>query len=186
MPLELWNTIFAGGTFFVIAATAIAAVIQLRHLRAGNQLNALLTLMRMWDSPEMQNHIQYTRTVLQEKLKDPAVVAEYAAGGISRASHPEMLVADFWEQIGTFAKWELVDERSWLDILSSQVVAAWRLLEVPITAMRSSAGLSAFENFEYLAARAMLWQQRYPDGAYPKGTPRMAAFDAADATRKQT
>jgi hypothetical protein len=186
MPLEVWNTIFAGATFVVIAATAIAAVVQLRHIRAGNQLNALLTIMEMWDTPEMQNHIQYTRTVLPEKLKDPAVLAEYAAGGISRASHPEMLVADFWEQIGTFAKWELVDERSWLDILASQVAAAWRLLEVPIMAMRSTAGRSAFENFEYLAARGILWQRKYPDGSYPKGTPRMAELDAADAARKQT
>jgi len=91
-----------------------------------------------------------------------------------------------WEQIGTFAKWELVDERSWLDILASQVVAAWRLLEVPIMAMRSTAGRSAFENFEYLAARGMLWQRRFPDGSYPKGTPRMAELDAADAAREQT
>jgi hypothetical protein len=186
MPLEVWNTIFAGATFVVIAATAIAAVIQLRHLRSGNQLNALLTLMQMWDTPEMQRHIQYTRTELPEKLKDPAVLAEYEAGGLSRADHPEMLVADFWEQIGTFAKWQLVDERSWLDILADQVVAAWRLLEVPITAMRARAGLSAFENFEYLAARATLWKRRYPDGAYPKGTPRMAELDAAAATRGQT
>ena len=37
---ETLNTIFAGGTFAVIAVTAIAAVVQLRHLRTSNQLAA--------------------------------------------------------------------------------------------------------------------------------------------------
>ncbi len=36
MSLELWSTISSIGTFVVIAATAIATVIQLRHLRASS------------------------------------------------------------------------------------------------------------------------------------------------------
>jgi len=37
MSPEVLSSIFAGGTFVVIGATAIAALIQLRHLRASNQ-----------------------------------------------------------------------------------------------------------------------------------------------------
>src|SRR5215472_3008813 len=99
MSLELWSTIFAGATFVVIAATAVAALVQLRHMRAGNQLNALLTLMEMWETPEMQGHIRYAHTTLQEKIKDPAFLTEFGSPGLSRADHPELLVADFWEQI---------------------------------------------------------------------------------------
>lgn len=40
MSLELLNTLATSGTFFVIAATAIAAVIQLRHTRGSNQMAA--------------------------------------------------------------------------------------------------------------------------------------------------
>jgi len=83
MSLELWSTVFSGATFIVIAATAIAALIQLRHMRTGNQLNALLTLMQMWDTPDMQTHIQYSRTALQQKFKDPKFLAQYA----KEASH---------------------------------------------------------------------------------------------------
>jgi hypothetical protein len=36
MSLEIMSTAAAIGTFLVIAATAIAAVVQLRHLRAQN------------------------------------------------------------------------------------------------------------------------------------------------------
>lgn len=174
MSIELWSTIFAGATFVVIAATAIAALVQLRHLRASNQLHALLTLMRMWDQPDMQAHIGYLRGALQQKLKEPAFLAEFArAGSLSRVDHPELLVADFWEQIGAFIKYNLMDERSWLDVAGAQVVNAWDLLEPAIKSTRGAHGLAIFENFEYIAVRARLWAQRHPDGYYPKGTPRM-------------
>src|SRR5579864_7899982 len=43
--LTVVNTIAEVGTFLVIAATAIAAVIQLRHMRANNQLEGLLSVL---------------------------------------------------------------------------------------------------------------------------------------------
>lgn len=183
MSLELWSTIFSGATFLVIAATAVAALIQLRHMRAGNQLNALLTQMEMWDQPEMQGHIRYTRTTLQEKIKDPKFLAQYEEPGLSRADHPELLVADFWEQIGTFMKYGLIDERSWLDIASAQIRRSWQDLEPVIVSARHRLGPSAFENFEYIAVRAELWTRHSPDGYYPKGMPRMAQLKPGDAAR---
>jgi hypothetical protein len=174
MSLELWSIIFSGATFIVIAATAIAAVIQLRHMRAGNQLNALLTLMQMWDSREMQRHNHYVRTELQEKIKDPAFLKTFELGYMPRADHPELLVADFWEQIGTFMKYGLIDERSWLDIASAQIIRAWHDLEPVMVTARRRTGPAAFENFEYLAVRATLWTTRSPEGYYPRNLPRMA------------
>ncbi len=44
MRLEVINAIAALATVAIIAATAIAALVQLRHLRAGNQIQALLTV----------------------------------------------------------------------------------------------------------------------------------------------
>ena len=41
MSLELANTLATLGTFVVIAATAIAAILQLRHARTSNQIAAL-------------------------------------------------------------------------------------------------------------------------------------------------
>ena len=45
MSLELLNTLASIGTFVVIGATAIAAVVQLRHMRANNQLEGLLDVL---------------------------------------------------------------------------------------------------------------------------------------------
>ena len=173
MTTETWSTIFAGATFVVIAATAIAALIQLRHLRASNQLNALLTLMKMWNSSDLQEHIAYLRGEFQHRLKDPAFLEQFARLSIARSEHPELLVADFWEQVGAFMKYGLVDEASWLDIAATQVTNAWDQFEPAVKAMRQCAGPASFENFEFAAVRARLWMNRHPQGSWPPRLPRM-------------
>ncbi|MDQ6781481.1 MAG: DUF4760 domain-containing protein, partial [Candidatus Eremiobacteraeota bacterium] len=149
-----------------------------RHLRAGNQLTTLLTLMRMWDQPEMQEHVGYMRGPFQEKLKEPAYMRGFTTRALPRSEHPELLVADYWEQIGAFVKYGLFDERSWLDVACNQIEAAWEALEPAIMAMRVAGGSAVFENFEYIAVRAQLWIRAHPDGYYPKRTPRMAQLKA--------
>ena len=183
MSPEVWSTIFAGATFVVIAATAIAALIQLRHLRASNQLNTLLTLMRMWQAPDLQEHMGYVRSELPRKFKDPDFMAAYAADSISRSEHRELLVADYWEQVGSFMKFGLMDEESWIDVAGAQVYAMWQLLEPIIKAMREVRGPTAFDNFEYAAVRARLWFEKHPDGTYPRGTPRMEQLTVASETK---
>jgi hypothetical protein len=44
MSLELINTLGTVTTVAIVAAAAIAALVQLRHLRAGNQINAMLSI----------------------------------------------------------------------------------------------------------------------------------------------
>lgn len=186
---EIVSTVFAGGTFVVIGATAIAALIQLRHLRASNQLNALLTLMELWNQAPLQEHLAYVRGELQQQLKEPSFLAELAAhlakGPISRTQHVEFAVADFWEQIGAFMKYGLIDERSWLDVAAPQMFGSWDLLEPVVMTVRERYGESSFENFEYAAARSRLWLNRHPDGIYPAGTPRMAQLRAAQARTQE-
>jgi hypothetical protein len=180
MSPEVWSTIFAGATFIVIAATAIAALIQLRHLRASNQLNTLLTLMRMWQAADLQEHMGYVRGDLQQKIIDPNFMVAFRERALSRNEHRELLVADYWEQIGAFMKYNLMDEQSWIDVARAQVYFAWQSLEPIIKAMRDRYGPSAYENFEFAAVRAKLWLDKHPDGYYPAGTPRMEQLTAAE------
>jgi len=44
MSLELINAVAGLATVTIVAVTAVAALIQLRHLRAGNQISALLSV----------------------------------------------------------------------------------------------------------------------------------------------
>ena len=175
MPLEWFNTFFLGATFIVIAVTAIAALVQLRHLRTSNQISTMVALLQMWEGPELQRHYHYMLNELPNKLLDPSFLATFKVGDFfSRSDHPELLVADFWEQIGTYMKHGYLDERSWLDIAGSQIPRAWDTLEPAITAMRERSGPASYENFEYAAVRARQWTRSYPAGNYPPNLPRMA------------
>ena len=107
-------------------------------------------------------------------------MAAYAVGSISRSEHKELLVADFFEQVGSFMKVGLMDEESWLDVAGAQVFVMWQLLEPVIKKIRETRGITAFDNFEYAAVRAKLWFEKHPDGTYPSGTPRMEQLTAAE------
>jgi hypothetical protein len=50
----------------------------------------------------------------------------------------------------------------------------WRALEPIITIQRKRSGIASWENFEYIAVRAQQWIASHPNGAYPRGLPRMA------------
>ena len=72
MSLELANTLATIGTFVVIAATAIAAVLQLRHARSSNQIAALNELRETTETPEYMEAAHFVQGGLGAKLRDPA------------------------------------------------------------------------------------------------------------------
>ena len=71
MSQETLSTAAAVGTFIVIAATAIAAVVQLRHLRAQNQLTGLLTVLARVEAPEFNSWVDGARKLLESRMPDP-------------------------------------------------------------------------------------------------------------------
>ncbi len=117
MGLELVNALAAVGTFVVIAATAIAAVIQLRHLRASNQLVSLMTITHDFDRPEFRKLQTYIRNDLPAKMREPGYRAEILdPRGVDREKHPEAIACAFFEELGLFMKRRLVDEAVFLDM----------------------------------------------------------------------
>ena len=180
MPLDAWNTILAGFTFAVVSTAAVAAIIQLRHLRASNQLSALLTVLETWQDRELQELMKYVRTDLQEKLKDPAFLDGVRDTARPRPDDRDRRVCDWFEQVGSYVKNGLLDERLFLDLVSSTSVRYWNWLWPVISTLRERSGPATYENFEYLAVRSRLWTKRYPNGVYPRNTPRFADLDAAD------
>lgn len=178
MSAEMLNVMVSLATLVVVAAAATAALIQLRHLRTSNQLAALLGIMSQWNLPAVQSALRELKQI-PGKMADPEYVAMVmTSGSLDRASYPEFLALDLWEQIGTYSKHGLIDENILLDITSAQVGNAWRLAEPVIAVLRERSGPSAFENLEYLAVRAKLWEKHHPSGAYPAGLPRFADLEA--------
>ena len=178
MSLELWNTVASIGTFFVILATAIAAVLELRHMQAKNQLQAVLTLQREFRDPELQESLRYVQFYLPQKIRDPQYRAELARiGFIDSRVHMEMTACNFFNQMGTLVKNHIVDADAFLDQTSRIIDQYWKLLAPVIAILRRTRGDEQYQNFEYLAALSKEWRKEHPAGVYPKDVPRMPLED---------
>ena len=71
MSAEWVTAIATLGTFIVIAASAVAALMQLRHMRGSNQIVALTECRETMESETFQNAREFVLMVLPELLKDP-------------------------------------------------------------------------------------------------------------------
>jgi len=176
-----WEEISAISTFIttiVIAASAIAAVIQLRHMRAGNAITGFLGFMDRWASPRAREHQNYVfGGELERRLADPAYRASLVALQ-DRIAHPELEYMDFWESLGGFLKLGYFPEDLIMESGGPVAVNAWEKLKPVVALIRSVRGPTAYDNFEFLVSRAILWDARHPEGIYPRGTPRLPIDDA--------
>jgi hypothetical protein len=182
MSLELWNTLATFGTFLVISVTAIAALVQLRHARGGNQIEALHELRERVDSPELRLAQHWVFTELHEKMNDPAFRYQIQHRG-ARTNENQPLIAmvfalaNFWENTGTLVKAGLLDRELVMELWAGHIADEWERLS-PVTAlMRRSAGAAPMENFEYLTVLSQDWVAAHPDGTYPRGARRIPLDD---------
>ena len=173
-----WEEISAISTFItmiVIAASAIAAVIQLRHMRAGNAISGFLGFMDEWSSPHAREVANYVFSdAMQDKLADPAYHDELLTTPIvDRLRHPEFEYLDFWESIGMFLKLGYFAEDAVMESGGSVAIRAWDTLMPAIAIARQQRGPQLYDNFEYLASRAKMWEDKHPYGPFPNNTPHL-------------
>jgi hypothetical protein len=180
MSLEVWTTVAAVGTLVVITITAIAAFIQLHHLRASNQLSAMLKLLELEQSPALEDRFHFVRTQLAAKMQDPKFQASLDERPVDRTLHPERHVIAWFEHIGAWMKNGLIDEQTYLEYASPIIVQYWTLLAPTVKRIRRTREPWLLEDFEYLAARARLWLTTHPQGNYPKSTSRLEPFGSSE------
>ena len=176
--LEFWSTAASVGTFIVIAATAIAAVFQLRHMRSANQVAAIQTFAANYEGPELRDAFHFVRAELAERLQDPAFRRELRSGITDRMKHPELTICNFLDQWGFYYRNGVIDRESFLRINAALIVKFWERLE-PVVALFADPqkGNVSFQEFEYLTVQARCWVERHPDGDYPKGALRIPLVD---------
>ncbi|MEA2786352.1 MAG: hypothetical protein QOF71_2456 [Candidatus Eremiobacteraeota bacterium] len=180
IDFALWNAVVSTVTLLVVAGAAFAALRQIRQLRAQTTLAGLLKVLDDWRDPEFQRTMSYVRHELPKKVQDPAFL-EDLDDHLDQVKHPEIMICAWYEQIGSYIKYGLLDERIMMDVASGSTNAMWQALEPVVERMRRTRGPALWENFEYMAARGVLWQRAHPDGCYPRDTPRMTALGGADA-----
>jgi len=185
MSLELINTLGTVTTVVIVAAAAIAALVQLRHLRAGNQINAMLTIGDKFQGQEFQNALELVNTRLAAALEDPAfrnyviamrrlslsvpdVDAKYV--GVRRAA---ILVGNVYEELGILVKNGIVDNALFLDRYRGVVIGAWHRLETFAAFTREvSDDPGIWENFELITVLSEDWLRKNPS-TYPRAIRRL-------------
>jgi hypothetical protein len=169
MAPEWLSALAETGTFVIIMASVIAALIQLRHIRAGNQLQALLSLEHDFRAPELQSALGYIQERLPQRLQDPIYRRELETiGFVDPAAHPEMIACNWLNEMGTLVKHRLVSEAAFMDLFARLIVHCWRQLSPAIVIMRRTRGEAQYHDFEFLAMRAADWLKRNPAGMFPQ------------------
>jgi hypothetical protein len=175
MSLELVSAIASVGTFIVIAATAIAAIVQLHHIRGSNQIVALNEFREEFESPEVRA-ARVASFEIGDRINDPAARQQLTGPRIPDWFQKMGVIGRMMETLGGYVKHGIVSEAIVCDLWSPPILAFWEVMAPAIVVMRRTRGESLFENFEMLACLSKRWMARNPS-SYPKNLPRIAPPD---------
>lgn len=179
MSAEWLTAIATAGTFVVIAASAIAALLQLRHTRGSNQIVALTECRETLESQEFQDAREFVSTRLPQLMRDPEMQRKLGQAFFPAELRPAGNVANFFESMGAFVRFNIIDRRIACDLWCTVVVSSWNAL-LPVTRIRRKLDPGIWENFEYLAVLSQDFMDRYPS-SYPARMRRMPLDEAAQS-----
>jgi len=176
MTAEYVTAFASVGTLVVIAATALAAFVQLRHLRTNNVLMVLNDFREAYERPEMLAANEALPKVLA-RLEDPESRRELAESTVSpdwvRSVFPLLRLL---ETLGSYTNRNVVPRDLVCDMWAPVVLAIWTESAPLIAVMRRTAGPSLFENFELIAVLSRRWLDKR-QAVYPRSLPRMNLVD---------
>lgn len=170
---EWLTALSAFGTFIVIAASAVAAMLQLRHLRSSNQIAAYNECRETVETQAFRDAITFIRTELPARLEQQEAADEMVRNALGGEYSAIRLVANLFETMGLFVKTGMIEERLACELWSGIVLEIWLRLR-PVTKMiRERIDPGIWINFEYMAYLSQRYNDRFPDGEYPAGASRM-------------
>ena len=176
MSLEVLSTAAAIGTFLVIAATAVAALIQLRHMRSGNEIVAVTEFRETYESAHFNDARQRLEEII-DQIDDPRVRSDLMKIPLPAEYQAIRIVANLFETLGAFVKYGIIDENIACDLWGQVVVNMWKRM-LPVTAIRRRAlGKSLWENYEYLTVLAQDFGARHSGSTYPSSARHLPVTD---------
>ena len=164
-------------TLFVIGVTAYAGLRQIRHMRSGNQVAALLPLTEKYQTAEMQESLQYVLSgTVNRDLQDREVRRGAESIPSSGASRKAMDILNFYESVGALVTARVLDIELVLRYftLPSDM---WELSSDYIAITRRRRGPEIFENLEALVALERRYTAKHGSSLYPKHLPRIPLTD---------
>jgi hypothetical protein len=183
MSLEQLSILGTFATVAIIGATAIVALVQLRHLHAGNQINAILNITQVINGPAFRAATDLIGAQLASAAEDPAFRGYWIA--LSRGATPAVdpkhadlraavvASANTYEELGVLVRNGIIDKKIFVEGFCSPLLGLWRRL-APLTAFfrEAESDDALWENFEYLAVLSEDWLQEHTT-TYPPDMRRM-------------
>lgn len=167
------------GTFVVIAASAVAALMQLRHMRGSNAIVALTECREKLESAEFQNARRFIQMDLPQLLQQPNIRAQLEVRGVTPLElRQASYVANFFESLGAFVRFGIIDRNIACNLWCSVVAGSWDAL-LPLIRIFRARDKAVWENFEYLAVISNQFMDDHPT-TYPPGLKRMPLETSAD------
>ena len=173
MTAEWATAIGTIGTFVVITASAIAALLQIRHMRSGNQIAAFNELRETMESTAFRDALHFIRTEAPDRLKDPVILSAIVEGNLSGEYAPIRMVANVYESLGLFVRIGMMDRVIACELWSLIVLDIWNKLRPLTAALRSAYSSAIWINFEYMAALSEQRVAGFHADEYPAGVKRM-------------
>jgi hypothetical protein len=172
MTAEWVTAAAAVGTFVVILGSAVAALVQLRHMRGSNQIIALTECRETLESPEFREAQRFVSYELPKRLKDPAECRKIVTVPFVNEYQAIATVANFFESMGIFVKNGIIDKDIACDFWSFVILRNWNAVAPVVAYARETVSHNLWDNFEYLAALTTRFEAEHPT-TYPTSVPRM-------------
>jgi len=168
-------------TLLVVAASAAAALFQLRHMRGANQIIALNEIRETFETEAFRDAVRYVYRDLPPLYDDPAARAELVAIPLPAKYERARTVANFFENVSMFVKRGVLDGDFTADMWGGIILTSWLRMAPLITNRRHAHQQhEIWENFEYLAMVCRRFKDRHPSGSYPEDIARMPAAEIWD------
>lgn len=141
----------------VVVVGAVAAVRQLRHLRASNEVSALADIVNRYERPDVRESFFFVRSELPNKMRDPAFLEALERNPIAGEARAIIPLLNYWESVGGFVLSGAISEESIMLGFSWALVDTWYAVAPAIEILRRTQDPLVGENFEHLAAFATRW-----------------------------
>lgn len=189
MSAEMLTAVASAATAVIIAATAIAAIVQLRHMRAGNAIEAILSFRGIIEDEQHRRATNMLRTGDLERAMRDSNFRRFLYRRLKQrpiADVPQSytdlydsatLMGNCYELIGGMIRNKVAPPDIFLPNYWWVVVSAWDRMADWVTLMRQYSGSDGmYVDFEFLTVLSRQWGDKHPD-SYAHGYPRMPITD---------
>ncbi len=166
------------GTLFIFVISVFLALRQLRLSNRTSQLAGPQAVSSHFNNADFEGWFKFVLTELPIKMADHSFRESLRSNPVDRNVHPEVKLADWYEEVGIYAKYGVVSERPLIEILRGGPDTAWEALRATVSLYREIWGPSYYRNFEHLAKRSRIF--------YGNLDPKRTSGSRADETARRT